>query len=338
MGRPKKPATAEVLPPENGQQPPKAEKTASTAVSTKRETAAAKAGKAGEQPGSMLAAIARAAADPAVNVEKMVALHNLHKDIEADAARRSFDSAFAEMQEHLPVVTKRGTLEIRDKNDKLIQSSPYAKWDDIGRVIKPILSRFGFALWFKNGREADQVIVTAILSHRDGHREETTMRLALDNSGSKNNVQGIGSSTSYGKRYAAGSLLNLIFEDEDDDGAGAAPTAAERAEAHRQNTEQRLTGLADATDKKNEKPAEQKPKAGKAAAAAAPKAPNPGEEPEKFFDFIKPLVAEAKSKADLETLWTAHIAPVEGDFFEEDYKAVSKLFNDRADAVKPSKK
>jgi hypothetical protein len=42
-----------------------------------------------------------------------------------------------------------------------------------------------------------------VLSHELGHSEETTMTLPLDTSGSKNNVQAVGSSTSYGKRYTA---------------------------------------------------------------------------------------------------------------------------------------
>jgi hypothetical protein len=44
------------------------------------------------------------------------------------------------------------------------------------------------------------------------------MTLPLDTSGSKNNVQAVGSSTSYGKRYTATLLLNIRTKGEDDDG------------------------------------------------------------------------------------------------------------------------
>jgi hypothetical protein len=64
------------------------------------------------------------------------------------------------------------------------------------------------------------VTVTATLGHVGGHAEETTMTLPHDSSGSKNAVQAIGSSTSYGKRYTALSLLNITTRGEDDDGNG----------------------------------------------------------------------------------------------------------------------
>ena len=44
------------------------------------------------------------------------------------------------------------------------------------------------------------------------------MTLPYDSTGSKNTVQSIGSSTSYGKRYTAAALLNLTARGEDDDG------------------------------------------------------------------------------------------------------------------------
>ena len=44
------------------------------------------------------------------------------------------------------------------------------------------------------------------------------MKLPADTSGSKNVVQAIGSSVSYGKRYTMQALLNITSGGEDDDG------------------------------------------------------------------------------------------------------------------------
>src|SRR3546814_10944018 len=85
----------------------------------------------------------------------------------------------------------------------------YALWEDIIEAIRDLLSEHGFALSFRTGRENDQITVTGILSHRDGHSEETTIFLPLDTTGAKNAVQGVGSSPRYGKRYAAPHLLHL---------------------------------------------------------------------------------------------------------------------------------
>ncbi len=63
------------------------------------------------------------------------------------------------------------------------------------------------------------VIVTGTLRHKAGHSETASIGpLPLDTSGGKNNLQGAGSTFSYGKRYTATMLLNLTFEGEDDDG------------------------------------------------------------------------------------------------------------------------
>jgi hypothetical protein len=84
----------------------------------------------------------------------------------------------------------------------------------------------GFSLSFKVRRTDNEIITTGVLAHREGHREETELALPTDTSGSKNAVQAVGSSTSYGKRYTAFALLNITSTGEDDDGQkGGAPRA-----------------------------------------------------------------------------------------------------------------
>lgn len=141
-------------------------------------------------------------------------------------AKTAFTSALATMQPLLPVVDRKGNIVIHEKGAEkvaanVIQSTPYALWEDINDAIRPFLADYGFALSFRVKKEADRVEVTAILSHREGHSEETTLSLPMDSTGSKNNVQAIGSSTSYGKRYTACALLNITSRGEDDDGNGA---------------------------------------------------------------------------------------------------------------------
>ncbi|HET9820175.1 MAG TPA: ERF family protein, partial [Rhodanobacteraceae bacterium] len=63
----------------------------------------------------------------------------------------------------------------------------------------------------------------------DGHREETSITLPADTSGSKNAVQAVASSTSYGKRYTAGALLNLTSHGEDDDAFSAVKQEVDQA-------------------------------------------------------------------------------------------------------------
>ena len=120
------------------------------------------------------------------------------------------------MAVELPVVTEKGQIVVSGE-----VVSTYALWEDINQAIRPILSEHGFALSFRCGQEAEAVVVTAVLSHRDGHREETSLRLPPDPGPSRNGVQAIGSSVSYGKRYTACALLNITSRGEDDDGRAA---------------------------------------------------------------------------------------------------------------------
>jgi hypothetical protein len=57
------------------------------------------------------------------------------------------------------------------------------------------------------------------------------MILPHDSTGSKNAVQAVGSSTSYGKRYTACALLNITSRGEDDDGETAAKKPEEEKPA-----------------------------------------------------------------------------------------------------------
>lgn len=172
---------------------------------------------------SLMAVIARAANDPNTDVDKLERLMGLYERMTAQSAKATFTANLAAMQPRLPVINERGA--ISTDRGKTVQST-YAKWEDINDAIRPLLSEYGFALSFRICRSDALVSVTGVLSHRDGHSDETTIDLPADASGSKNAVQAVGSSVSYGKRYAAIALLNITSrapQDRDDDGHSADP-------------------------------------------------------------------------------------------------------------------
>lgn len=152
--------------------------------------------------------IERAARDPNVDIDKMQRLMEMHDKVQATRSKTAYAAAFSEMQPELPEIEEHGKS----------NNGSYALWEDINDRIKPVLSAHGFGISFRCGRDGANVTVTAVLSHREGHSEETMMLLPLDTSGNKNAVQAVGSSTSYGKRYTAAALLNLTSRGEDDDG------------------------------------------------------------------------------------------------------------------------
>jgi len=181
---------------------------------------------------AIIQVIERAAMNPDVDIDKMERLLQMQERIMERTAKAAYSEALAAMQAELPVITERGRIEVREKvngerTGKVQQSTGYARWEDINEAIKPVMVLHGFALSFRTGMAGDgKITVTGVLSHCAGHSEETTITLPHDSTGSKNAVQAVGSSTSYGKRYTASALLNLTSRGEDDDGnaAGAGQT------------------------------------------------------------------------------------------------------------------
>jgi len=162
---------------------------------------------------------------PVATIERMF---DLYQKAEAEKARKAYYAALAVMQPKLPVIEKKGIIKTNEKDangnktGRQKDQSRYALWEDIMEGVLPVLSEHGFSIFFINEQPTpDRIITTAKLAHKDGHFETSSISLPIDTSGSKNNVQGWGSSAQYGKRYSASALLNLVARGEDDDGQAA---------------------------------------------------------------------------------------------------------------------
>lgn len=168
-----------------------------------------------EAPGTLM--FERLARDPSVPVEKLEKLIELQERIMAHQARAEFSEAFARMQGEIPVITKRGEILVEGR-----VRSRFAKHEDIQRIVRPILQAHGFAIRHRNEYTPEgKLKIIGILSHRSGHSETDEFVGSADTSGSKNAIQSLGSTRSYGARYTTIALLNITTEDEDDDGAGS---------------------------------------------------------------------------------------------------------------------
>jgi hypothetical protein len=175
---------------------------------------------AASESAAILSVIERRATNPDSDPDRIERFIALKERMDKEAARKAFAGALAECQSEIPAIEERGQIKYGKKNADGEDTGPtYALWEDINETIRPILKRHGFALSFRTGQTPEgKITVTGILSHRDGHFEETTMALMHDSSGAKNSVQAMGSSISYGKRYTAAALLNITSRGEDDDG------------------------------------------------------------------------------------------------------------------------
>jgi hypothetical protein len=188
-------------------------------------------------PDPYLAMIERAARDPSVDLAKLQGLMAMKKEVEADRASIAFAEAFNELQLTLPTIDRKGRIIVYSKADREraggvpegaepIQKTPYATLDDILEALREPLHKHGFSLRFEHDTTTDgRLITTAILRHRQGHAERATSPpLQHDSSGSKNNVQAVGSSLTYGRRYSLMAVLPIVShapQDADDDGKAA---------------------------------------------------------------------------------------------------------------------
>lgn len=177
-------------------------------------------------PANILEVIARAATDASVDVGKMERLLAMYKDVIADQQRVAFAAALARLQAKLPQIGKEGRIVVKGT-----ERSRYARIEDIDAAIRPILAEEGFSFAF-DSESADSKLfkLSCKLSHQAGYSETKTVTIPLDSSEYRTNVQSIGSTLSYGKRYLIKMHLNLIERDEDDDGnGGSAPITEDQA-------------------------------------------------------------------------------------------------------------
>jgi ERF superfamily len=192
----------------------------------------------------MLSQIMAVLLDPNVPEARLDRLLALQKELVADQRRMLFVEAKAAMTPFLPTIERSGKIivyskEVRTKAEaaggklpegaRPMQETSYAKREDIIEIIRPIIGQYGFDLDFVPGKnQHGRITMKARLSHVGGHVQEIDVPdVEIDSSGSKNNIQGLGSSLTYLQRYGTILLLNIVSRDPrdglvDNDGADGA--------------------------------------------------------------------------------------------------------------------
>jgi len=167
---------------------------------------------------NMLAIIEKAACNPDVDVQKMSALLDMQERIIDKQAASEFNTDFLAMVEHMPIITKNGSVAFEDKDTKkMVEAYKFATYANINKAVKPIMRKWGFAISYTSKpKEGGGAAIIGKLRHKGGHIEEIEVPVALDTSGGKNNVQAMGSTMTYGKRYVLCAALDIVIDDDDD--------------------------------------------------------------------------------------------------------------------------
>lgn len=135
---------------------------------------------------------------------------------EADQARKAFVSDMAEFKKNPPRITKDKQVAFNGT------SYMHATLGNVTGAIVEGLARHGFSHRWDTVQDGAQIVVTCILTHKQGHSERTTLSAGRDDSGKKNNIQQMASTVTYLQRYTLLSATGVATNDqEDDDGAGS---------------------------------------------------------------------------------------------------------------------
>jgi len=136
-------------------------------------------------------------------------------------AKQAYDAAMAELKKNIPVIIKN---KLADMNGKY--SYKYANLDTVCSKLDPVLNAYGFGYRWTTHPSDKGVTIGCILTHVQGHSEETLMPVAPhDTSGGKNPIQAIGSTLSYLQRYSLLMALGIAPKNTDTDGVAPEETA-----------------------------------------------------------------------------------------------------------------
>lgn len=191
----------------------------------------------------ILNVIARAAADPNTDVDKLERLLAMQERVLQREAEQAFNAALREAQDEIhPIVKNR-------KNDST--KSTYADLERVSDAIDPVFRKHGFSSSFgtTDCPLENHYRVTCRLSHTGGHYRDYQADVPADTMGMKGTqnktaTHGFGSALSYGRRYLKLLIADVATTDDDGRAAGA------RAGGGCVTAEQRATlnGLAEAVE------------------------------------------------------------------------------------------
>lgn len=192
--------------------------------SKRTDVAAPQAG----QPANLMQALATAAADPRMDVEKVERLFAMHKEMMAREAEAAFNDAMARAQAKVVPIAK----DRRNDHTK----SWYATLAAINDAVNPIYSAEGLAVSFdtyspeRDGKDLPPLEkgwhrVVAIVSHKGGHSRKYHLDAPLDDAGkdgtkNKTGIQAMGSTVSYLRRYLVCMIFNVATADDNDGNGG----------------------------------------------------------------------------------------------------------------------
>lgn len=158
----------------------------------------------------------RLARDPTIDPGRIHQFLQMKREEDERRAKRAFNAAMAEAKAAFEPIVKRHLV-----NRGAGGTYKHEDLADISAAVDPVLARHGLNTRFRTTSNPNEPITcTCVVTHRDGHFEETTLAAGADNSGGKNSIQSIASTLTYLQRMTKKAALGLAAA-RDDDGRAA---------------------------------------------------------------------------------------------------------------------
>ena len=181
-----------------------------------------------DSPSTVLALIERVALDPRNDVEKlerMVAMYQRLKAKEAELAYNEAKGRILKKLARIKIVKNRSILPEIEKGRPqkgTYEAFRYAPLEEIDKHLRPLLAEEDMDLSYSDEpQEGGGILIRGRLKHLpSGHYEDSFMPAPLDTSGGKSNVQAVGSTNSFLRRYVTCNIFNIVVVGDDDDATG----------------------------------------------------------------------------------------------------------------------
>ena len=179
-----------------------------------------------DSPPTVLALIERVALEPHADVEKLDRMMTMYERLKAKEAELAFNGAKGRILKKLAgikIVKNRPVLSDIDngKQRGAVEAFKYAPLEEIDKHLRPLLAEEQMDLSYSDEPCEGGILVRGRLKHLlSGHYEDSFMPAPLDTTGGKSNVQAVGSTNSFLRRYVACNILNIVVVGDDDDGIG----------------------------------------------------------------------------------------------------------------------
>ena len=187
-----------------------------------------------DREAALMQVIARASADPSVDIDRMERLFVMQREMAAQRAEREFAEAMAEFKTHAPRIHKDKAVGYTNKDG----SFTGYRHATLGAVCDAAIAGLGAVgishRWDLEQGQNGRITVRCVLTHKGGHSVSTSLSGAPDDSGKKNAIQQTASTVTYLQRYTLLAATCLATDEQDDDGraVGAVKPAAVEPEGY----------------------------------------------------------------------------------------------------------